>query len=145
MPTPKECPKCKAKDGIENISDFYNLFGKVNDIGKEWHCNGCDYMFNDNEAEPWYSGQDFSKVKLSYIADIIMDDWKEMSPHARPYVEAMMNLDNLNDTYGSDDAVGIITYFLTNAQKWRGATARKVKAHLNKLLSDYRKSKNSEF
>lgn len=142
MPTPEKCPKCKATDDIDNISDLYNLFGEANDIGKEWHCNGCDYMFNDDEVVPWYSGRDFSKMKLSQIADVIFSDWSDITPYARPYIEAMMNLKTINDTYGSDDAAGIVSYFLTNAKKWQGETARKVKAHLRKIVDDYYKTNN---
>lgn len=140
MSTPERCPKCNETDCITNITDLFGLFGQPNEMGKQWSCDSCEYLFDDDEAARWYDDCDFSEMKLSQIADVVFADWKDISPYALPYVEAMMNLNSINDTYGSDDASSVISYFLVNAKKWQGETARRVKAHLNALVRDYYKS-----
>lgn len=71
---------------------------------------------------------------INVIADEIARDWKTLSPYARPYLEAMHQLRSINDRFYSDDARGIVLYFLSNAGSWRGDTARRVKAELKGML-----------
>lgn len=142
MPKPKECPKCKSEE-VTNAFDTLELFGENKIDYKKWFCANCDYNFGDDEAVPWFNGLDFSKMTLGQIADVVFADWSDIDPYALQYLEAMMNLNNINDRYGSDDAVSVISYFLSNAKKWQGATARKVKTHLNNLVDDYNKSRKS--
>ena len=71
---------------------------------------------------------------IDTIAYEIIADWKNMSIHARPYVNAMLSLRRVNDSYGCDDARGIILYFLSNAGSWRGETAKRIKAELKGML-----------
>ena len=137
MPKPKQCPKCGAtSDEINNAKDMANLLGLDSDNHKKWMCRKCNHFFNNDEAEleACYDGKDFSKMTLSQIADVIIDDWRDISPPARKYVEALMNLGSINDMYGQDSAESIISYFLANAKKWRGPVAREVKKCLRKLL-----------
>ena len=146
MSQPKKCPKCGAEGegNIMNVFDFAEMFGTNDRLEKEWFCPKCSYNFDDDEAEFWYDNCDFSKMKLSQIADVIMDDWSDnITSYAWPYVEAMMNLKDINDTYGNDNAAGVVSYFLANAKGWQGETAKKVKAYLKKLVEDYYKSQNS--
>ena len=51
-----------------------------------------------------------------------------------PYLEAMLDIKSIDDDYGCEPADDIVIRFLTNAAGWRGETARRVKAELNKLL-----------
>lgn len=140
MPKPKECPKCKAgSEEINNAEDMCNMFGLDPVDYKKWARSECGYLFDNDEAvlESWYSNSDFSKMKLSQIAAVIIDDWKDnISPNAWPYVEALMNLDGINDSYGQDDAKNVISFFLSNAREWQGVIARKIKKHLQKLLRE---------
>lgn len=69
---------------------------------------------------------------LSQIADIIRRDWKPMNYAAVPYVQAMLQLSSVSDSYGADDGKGIVLYFLSNASTWRGPVAKLVKAELKK-------------
>ena len=69
------------------------------------------------------------KRSVSQIALEISKDWKNMSQHARPYLEAM-----LCEYYGVDGEKDVITRFLCNAQTWRGETARRIKLELNNLI-----------
>lgn len=72
--------------------------------------------------------------ELWEIASDVDKHWENMNPYARPYVEAMSKLNTTDDWYGQDTAKEIILRFLVNAQSWRGADARRVKAELNLML-----------
>jgi hypothetical protein len=72
--------------------------------------------------------------RLSVIASEIRSDWDTMSPHAKPYVDAMACLNDMNDSFGVEGADSIVRYFLVNAQTWKGAVARSVKAELRGML-----------
>jgi len=71
---------------------------------------------------------------LSTIAREIILDWTSMSLYAAPYVGVMRELHSITDTYGADDARGVVLYFLSNAGSWRGDTARRIKAELKDML-----------
>lgn len=74
---------------------------------------------------------------LNIIAEEIIDDWRpKPNPAANPYIRAMLKLDSLDGFYGYDNATSIVLYFLANAGTWRGETARRIKAELNKMLAD---------
>lgn len=73
--------------------------------------------------------------KISEIAAIIRNDWKNVNYAARPYLEAMFSLQTISDSCLNDDARSIINYFLVNASTWRGDTAREVKKKLKSLLN----------
>ena len=78
---------------------------------------------------------------LYTIAEEIRKDWPRMSPYAQPYWNAMQDLATMQDTYGADDARGVVAYFLANAQTWKGDTARRVKAELNTMLKEARNAR----
>jgi hypothetical protein len=67
------------------------------------------------------------------IAKDIRNDWKSVNYAAKPYLEAMMELDKITDDYGADSAKSIIAYFLNNASSWRGPKAKEIKQELKKL------------
>jgi hypothetical protein len=73
---------------------------------------------------------------LSTIAQDIRKDWKNISPYAKPYLDAMADLDKLTDKYHADDAKGIVLYFLSNASTWKGEVAKKIKAELKSMLAN---------
>lgn len=70
---------------------------------------------------------------LHEIAREIKQDWKNLSPYAKPYVDAMACLDKITDNYGLDSAKSVVLYFLCNAGTWRGETAKRVKAELKAI------------
>lgn len=77
--------------------------------------------------------------KLYEIVKEIREDthnWvgHEVSPYAQPYLDAMAQLESVNDTYICDSAKSIVLYFLANAQTWRGEKARAIKAELKSML-----------
>ena len=69
------------------------------------------------------------------IAQEIKTDWKKVSPYAKPYLDAMLTLDSIDDSYYLDDAKSIILYFLANAASWRGEVARRIKKELKELTT----------
>ena len=75
---------------------------------------------------------------LYEIAADIRANWKNVYFGAVPYLEAMEQLDSINDIYGFDDAKSIVRYFLSNATTWRSSktddTPKRIKAELNSLL-----------
>lgn len=74
--------------------------------------------------------------KLYDIADEIRNDWKVIDYAAMPYLDAMSELEDMDDLYGLDNAKSIVLYFLSNAGKWRSPAAEKIKAELNAMLKN---------
>jgi hypothetical protein len=73
---------------------------------------------------------------LSEIAREIRKDWgAKVNFAAKPYLEAMLSLDTIQDKYGYDAGDSIVRYFLVNANTWRGETAKRVKAELKAMLA----------
>ncbi len=75
---------------------------------------------------------------LHEIAGEIQADWskqgKGVNYAAKPYLEAMATLHSIEDDYLADSGRSVVAYFLANASSWRGETAKRVKAELNKML-----------
>lgn len=71
---------------------------------------------------------------LATIAREIASDWKPVNYAAKPYLDAMFQLDTIADSFGSDSARSIVVYFLGNAGSWRGETAKRIKAELKALV-----------
>ena len=70
---------------------------------------------------------------LYEIASEIRRDWKNISPYARPYLQAMSCLESIEDNYIYDSGRSIVAYFLANAGTWRGETAKRIKAELRAM------------
>ena len=70
---------------------------------------------------------------LEIIAGEIHRDWKKPYFGAVPYLEAMSQLDSINDSYGYDSAKSVVLYFLSNASSWKGETARRIKTELKQM------------
>ena len=77
---------------------------------------------------------------LYEIAREIKQNWKksisgtDLNYAARPYLDAMSSLGNISDDYGCDSGKSIVAYFLSNANSWRGETAKAIKKELNAML-----------
>ena len=91
---------------------------------------------------------------LSEIAYEIYQDWatksgkverkaKNIYHGAVPYLQAMMDMRHVSDSYGLEYGDMIVAYFLSNATTWRGETARRVKAELNQMLKEYNNAKRT--
>ena len=71
---------------------------------------------------------------LYEIAREIRKDWgAKVNFAAKPYLDAMMCLDSIDDNYYLDSAKSVVLYFLCNAGTWRGETAKRIKAELKAM------------
>lgn len=73
------------------------------------------------------------KRSIRSIALDIRKEWAKVNYAAKPYLDAMLELDSINDKYGFDNARSIILYFLSNASSFRGERAKALKAELKAL------------
>ena len=71
---------------------------------------------------------------LYTIAAEIRSDWKKVNYAAVPYLEAMQQLNSIEDNFILDSARSIVRYFLSNATTWRGEKAREIKAELKAMI-----------
>lgn len=81
---------------------------------------------------------------LHEIARDIRRDWKNVHFAAVPYLQAMSQLDSVNDSYFEDDGASIVRYFLSNSNSWRGPVAKEIKAELKAMLPRSRFARFSE-
>jgi hypothetical protein len=70
---------------------------------------------------------------LSQIASEVRKDWKNINFAAKPYLDAMAQMDSVNQDYGWDSGKSIVLYFLGNASSWRGEKAKEIKAELKAM------------
>nr|DAQ60105.1 MAG TPA: hypothetical protein [Caudoviricetes sp.] len=77
-----------------------------------------------------------NKRTFQRIAKDIKSTWMNVYFGAVPYLEAMLTLDTTDSEalYGIETAGDITRYFLANAQTFRGADARRLKAELKSML-----------
>jgi hypothetical protein len=80
------------------------------------------------------------KRPLNEIAFEIRKTWPKPYFGAIPYIEAMFSLDKITDSFGYDSGESIVSYFLANAKTWRGEDAKRIKAELNSILKEGKKS-----
>ena len=85
---------------------------------------------------------------LNQIAAEVMTNWIDMqrgktnSPpnfmfHARPYLDALFDMEDISQPYGLEEGVFVVLYFLNNVQPWRGDVARQIKAELNEQVKEF--------
>jgi hypothetical protein len=78
------------------------------------------------------------------IANEIISDWQNPSPHAIPYIRALKQLTDMNSQFGSESAASVILYFLSNASSWKGEVARRIKSELNLMCKQHYKRNESK-
>lgn len=72
---------------------------------------------------------------LYEIAKEIQKDWgNKVNYAALPYLQAMRQLNSIHDKYYFDSGESIVIYFLSNANTWKGDTARRIKTELKAML-----------
>lgn len=80
-----------------------------------------------------------SKIEVRPLYEIafeIKSNWESWrKSYARDYLEAMSELNSIEDNYFFDSAKSIVLYFLANAQSWRGDVARRIKAELKAMVA----------
>ena len=77
---------------------------------------------------------------LKDIAAEIERDWRPVGRMARPYVNAMKQLQSLDDSIHIEPAARIVVSFLSVAGTWRGPVARRVKLELKAMLALHKNS-----
>lgn len=73
-------------------------------------------------------------MSLREIAGLVYRTWPKPNFAAAPYLQAMAQMDSINDSFWNDDGRSVVAYFLNNAKTWRGDVAKLVKAELNRRL-----------
>ena len=71
---------------------------------------------------------------ISTIAREISREWKNVNYAAKPYLQAMLYVDQATDKYGYDSADSLVRYFLCNAAGYRGDAAKAHKAALKAIV-----------
>lgn len=72
---------------------------------------------------------------LYEIAADVRRNWPKVNYAARPYLDAMRDLDSIDDKYIMDDGRDIVLRFIGNAGSWRGEDARRIKAELRAMVA----------
>ena len=72
---------------------------------------------------------------INEIARDISRDWSKPYFGAVPYLDAMRQLQSIDDQYYYDSADSVVRYFLANASTWRGETAKRIKEELRSMLA----------
>ena len=73
------------------------------------------------------------KRSIRSIALDIRREWAKVNYAAKPYLDAMLELNSINDKYYNDSAKSVVLYFLSNAASFRGERAKALKAELKAL------------
>jgi hypothetical protein len=94
-----------------------------------------DDRTNEDTGRPasWGANQTRS---LHEVARDIRRDWKNKNYAAVPYLDAMGDLDGINDNYMADSGKSVVSYFLSNASSYKGDKAKELKAELKDMLKD---------
>lgn len=71
---------------------------------------------------------------IHQIAQDICHSWTNVNYAAKPYLQAMHSLSSIEGNYFEDSGRSIVSYFLANANTFRGEDARRLKAELKALL-----------
>lgn len=71
---------------------------------------------------------------LYAIARDIRRAWPKPNYAAKPYLDALSELDSAKDNYGYDSAESVVRYFLANAATFRGDDAKRLKQELKDAL-----------
>jgi hypothetical protein len=71
---------------------------------------------------------------ISEIASEIKKEWDtKIYFGAKPYLDAMLCINEPNDTFGCEDGKTQVIYFLANASTYRGEIAKRHKAELKRI------------
>lgn len=76
---------------------------------------------------------DTNKRPINVIARDIKREWAKVNYAAKPYLDAMLDLNSINDSYYQDNARSIVLYFLANASSFRGEKAKAFNSNFNAL------------
>jgi hypothetical protein len=72
--------------------------------------------------------------KVKEVAKEICAAWDNVHYAAKPYLDAMLEIDDVRDNFEQESGKSIVRYFLANASSFRGPHAKRLKAELKELL-----------
>jgi len=84
---------------------------------------------------------DLQHMSIHAIATLIRNDWNKVNYAAAPYLNAMFNLDSVDDKYYADSGASTVRYFLSNASAYSKRSSKglvepaKVKAELKRRIA----------
>ena len=78
--------------------------------------------------------QQTTKRPVYKIANEILNNWNKPNYAARPYLAAMLTINDITELHGYDTAKSIVLYFLSNASTYRGSKAKELKNELKNLI-----------
>jgi hypothetical protein len=115
-----------TEDRLVNRHNLTKLKSKKEDIMKK-----AEVMTKPEVIIP-----NLKPLTLSQIAKLIMRDWGAVNYAAKPYLQAMNELKDVNDKFGYDSGASVVRYFLSNASSYRGDLARAIKTELRLRVKD---------
>ena len=132
----------KSEDAVEKLWQKAKKLAADEGHGGEYdYITGILKKMLKLEEKPMKRTKDFlkplfeaQKRPLSVIAQEIRSDWKNVNYAAKPYLDAMSQMDKVTDNFYYDTGKSIVMYFLSNARSWRGPKAKEIKAELKKML-----------
>lgn len=76
------------------------------------------------------------KRTFAEIAQEIKHSWKNIYFGAKPYVEALLEIDSTDPKapYWCEDAQSMVCGFFGNCSSWRGEDAKRIKAELKSMI-----------
>jgi hypothetical protein len=80
------------------------------------------------------TAESLKTMNLTEIAWAVRSDWAPVNYAAAPYLQAMAEMDSIDQPYYQDSGRSIVIYFLSNAATWRGPVAKLVKAELKRRM-----------
>jgi len=90
-------------------------------------------------VQPNEKHRPLKQIAIEIVADdirkVFVGERGKISVHAKPYVLAMMKMNQIEDNYGLDSGTSIVLYFLSNAQTWQGEKARAIKKELKEIVA----------
>lgn len=104
-----------------------DITGRIDEYFKKEEEEKSLKLFNEAKGK--------QKRPLSVIAREIYQDWgSKVNFAAKPYLEAMLSLNSIDDMYMFDSARSVVLYFLSNAKSWKGPKAKEIKKELKDML-----------
>ena len=94
---------------------------------KQWTKKVCIDVYNLNIPE----------YTLKGVSKQIRADWVNINPYADFYLQRLERCDTLDSIVDAGDGAYWVSYFLANANGWRGEKARTIKNYLRKIKEYY--------
>lgn len=94
---------------------------------KQWTKSACISLYKSNNPE----------YTLKGVSKQIRADWENINPIAEIYLKSLEQCNTLDSIVNGEDGAYWVSYFLANANGWRGEKARTIKNYLRKIKEYY--------